>query len=327
MLQHLSCRHRELLDRYDIRLVEVPWALPPTLSWYPKYWWPGKPDGWCGPMDLVRLHVLGMEEYDAAAFYDQDIEFQGDVTPMMRCAATGRFLSTSGGVGEPLNVGFFASRPDKRLLRAAELFAENITFNDRTGWGGSGFKPSNGRFVGAECGQGFFHTLFYQKHSHKAQQALAAAGVTVKAAQLDLCIWNYQGGSTCPPDFDCSLVRAHHKPTREPQGNDCGKLAFKRGRGRPTTPAPPPRTPRHRPGLALPCSVQCVHVGEHCRCNGNSVKMISVKGSVQTCAATTANPSGDTFSVSFAGSTITVARKHGCWCDGAVYVECCIAGI
>merc|ERR1712100_521653 len=111
----LGCRQRTLVKQYGIRMVEIPWTLPPNC-WYPRdYWWPGKPDGWCGPQDLMRLHVLGLDDYDAVVFYDQDIEFQGSVAPILRCAAKGYFISASGGAGEPLNVGFFALRPDRQL--------------------------------------------------------------------------------------------------------------------------------------------------------------------------------------------------------------------
>merc|ERR1712194_230490 len=46
----LGSEHRSLIQTYRIRLLEVDWALPPTLKWYPSNWWPGKADGWCGPM-------------------------------------------------------------------------------------------------------------------------------------------------------------------------------------------------------------------------------------------------------------------------------------
>ena len=36
--------------------------------------------------------------YDAIAYYDTDIEFQGDISPVLKCAASGKFLSTNGGV-------------------------------------------------------------------------------------------------------------------------------------------------------------------------------------------------------------------------------------
>ena len=67
-IQQLGCRQRRLVERYQIRLIEVPWTIPPK-SWYPSYWWPGKADGWCGPQDLMRLHALGLDEYDAVVFY------------------------------------------------------------------------------------------------------------------------------------------------------------------------------------------------------------------------------------------------------------------
>ena len=41
--------------------------------------------------------VLSSSGYDAIAYYDTDIEFQGDITPVLRCAASGKFLSTNGG--------------------------------------------------------------------------------------------------------------------------------------------------------------------------------------------------------------------------------------
>ncbi|CAE7151860.1 unnamed protein product, partial [Symbiodinium pilosum] len=70
---------------------------------YPKH-------DWCGHQDLIRLHVLALDAYDAVAYYDADCEFQGDITPVLRCAATGKLLTTNGGVGESLNVGFIAVR-------------------------------------------------------------------------------------------------------------------------------------------------------------------------------------------------------------------------
>merc|ERR1711920_312877 len=106
--KRLSKRHRERLEKFQVRLVEVPWSLPPTLKWWPSNWWPGKFDGWCGPQDLVRLHTLGLEDYDA----------------------------------------------------------ENITFDKKKrGWGDGGFGVAENYFTGAECGQGFFHTFFYN-HKH-----------------------------------------------------------------------------------------------------------------------------------------------------------------
>ncbi|CAK0897234.1 unnamed protein product, partial [Prorocentrum cordatum] len=216
----LSPEHRAHLEAWEVQVKEVEWTLPPRLKWHPRNWWPGKPDGWCGPQDLVRLHALGLEGYDAVAFYDQDVEIQGDLGPVLLCASTGKFLSTSGGAGEPLNVGFFAVRPHRRLQLAAELWAENLTFSHVDGWAGIGFLPAEDKFVGAECGQGYLHTLFYKQAAPSVSRALAAAGIAgeggegaVAAAQLDRCVWNYQHGPDCPPRFNCSRVVAHHNPT------------------------------------------------------------------------------------------------------------------
>lgn len=325
----LGCKQRLVIARYGIKVVEVPWALPPTLRWHPKYWSPGSAVGWCGPMDLVRLHVLAMEEYDAVAFYDQDIEFQGDVMPVLRCASTGLFLSTSGGIGEPLNVGFFALRPDRRLLRAAEIWSKNASYSETTGWSLSGFAPSGGNYVGAECGQGFFHTLFYKRKSLPVRRALAAAGlhgldapVGVDAAQLDLCIWNYQGGTQCPSDYDCELVQVHHKPTHVPEGRDCSKLMF-----RPGAPKKPSGWPsQHRPGNS-PCEDKCISIGANCKCSGpNNVKTVTAPGPVHSCEANAMNPSGDTFDISFSGSRVTATRSDAksCWCEEFLDVRCCV---
>jgi len=328
--QRFSSQHLKLIEKYSVRVIEVPWTLPPALRWWPKDWWPGKPDGWCGPQDLVRLHVLGLDDYDAVAFYDQDIEFQGDAAPVLLCASTGRFLSTSGGVGEPLNVGFFALRPDRRLLKAAELFAEGISFDRKTGWGSSGFKPADGYFIGAECGQGYVHSLIYQKHSIRARHALLAAGLSeVSAVQLDRCVWNYQTGSGCPARFDCNLVQVHHKPTGKPLGRDCAKLARQADRSTPS----PPRKAELGIKLPLPCEVQTLNVGSNCKCAGeNYIKSINIPGYIVDCQPLVQNPSGDSFSISFAssvngsGSQLVATRddSNSCWCDNILNVQCCV---
>merc|ERR1712203_557147 len=107
--------------------------------------------------------------------------------------------------GEPLNIGFWAVRPDARLLEASRIFARAAPFDDKKGWANSGFAPSNGYFVGAECGQGFFHTLFYKKKSKVAQSSLAQAGLNstgaFAASQIDRCIWNYQTSFQCSRRF------------------------------------------------------------------------------------------------------------------------------
>merc|ERR1719433_1221999 len=108
----------------------------------------GGPRTQCGSQDLVRLHVLGLEGYDAVAYYDTDVQFQGDVTPVLRCAAQDRFLTTNGGVGEALNVGFFAFKPSLALFQAALAFAREADYSEFTGWGQSGWSPAGGYYVG-----------------------------------------------------------------------------------------------------------------------------------------------------------------------------------
>ncbi|CAJ1426120.1 unnamed protein product, partial [Effrenium voratum] len=145
--QHMTQHQKELFQNHSIKLLDVDWDTPPKMKGY-------REGGWCGHQDFIRLHVLGMEGYDAVAYYDTDVEFQGDITPVLRCAASGKFLSTNGGLGEPLNVGFFALRPDKRLFQAAMNFALDANFSTHTNWGEMGWKPANGYFIGGECGQG-----------------------------------------------------------------------------------------------------------------------------------------------------------------------------
>eukprot|EP00419_Tripos_fusus_P024052 CAMPEP_0172719188 /NCGR_PEP_ID=MMETSP1074-20121228/75361_1 /TAXON_ID=2916 /ORGANISM="Ceratium fusus, Strain PA161109" /LENGTH=355 /DNA_ID=CAMNT_0013544513 /DNA_START=16 /DNA_END=1079 /DNA_ORIENTATION=- len=222
----LNSAQKQRMKDYNVQLKEVDWAVPPNM----KYQGPGHGAGWCGSQDFVRLHALGFEGYDAVAYYDTDIEFQGDVTPVLRCAAQGRFLTTNGGTGEPLNVGFFAMKPSSALLQAALAFARDSDYNELTGWGKSYWAPAGGYFIGGECGQGFFHHLFYKQDQEASKSALAEAGFapgSLVVHQLDRCTWNYQTSYDCP-DFDCSRVRAHHKPGHPlTDPHECLKLGQK----------------------------------------------------------------------------------------------------
>lgn len=220
---NLAPKLMSVLKEYRVRLVEVEWAVPPDMKFHPKGWW-------CGVQDMIRIHAFGLEEYDAVAFYDADVALQGNVLPVLRCAATGRFLATSGGVGEPLNVGFFALRPNRSILEAARNFARNAKYSKLSGWAKSAFLPSHGEYPGSECGQGFWHALFYKIERNKVvAQAWIDAGVVSGGPvvdQLDLCIWNYQGSGRCAENFDCRRVRAHHKPVKSMEGarpNECQK--------------------------------------------------------------------------------------------------------
>ena len=225
--EKMSSETQYLLKKWGVEVRFVPWSLPPKMI-YEK-------QSWCGQMDFIRLHVLALEDFDAVAYYDVDCEFQGDILPVLQCASRGFFLTTSGGVGEDLNVGFFAVRPDQRLLDAAVYFASHNNFSREDAWGHSGWRPRGFYYVGGECGQGFFYNLFYSR-SEAARQALEAAGLwpdeTFQPFQLDRCIWNYQTSWGCQRSFDCDRVRVHHKPTKErgSKPNECEKLRFREKR-------------------------------------------------------------------------------------------------
>jgi len=215
----LSTEQKRSLWINNVKLHRVDWAVPPDMIYQPQE------ASWCGQKDLLRLHALALAGYDAVAHYDSDVEFRGDITPVLRCAATGQLLTTSGGAGEPLGAGFFAVKPDPRMLDAARRFARRASFDSTTGWANAGFGPASSRFAGAECGQGLLHTLFYRRDAGASQVALTEAGLAAPdafiAAQIDRCIWNYQDSGTtpsCPSDFDCTHVRAHYWPTT-PQAN------------------------------------------------------------------------------------------------------------
>jgi len=222
--KQLDMTQIQRMSAYKVQLREVDWAVPPMMKFTRK-------ENWCGLQDFVRLHVLGLEGYDAVAYYDTDVQFQGDVTPVLRCAARDRFfLTTNGGIREPLNVGFFAVKPSSALLQAALAFAKEADYDDLSGWGQSDRSPNAGYYVGGECGQGFFHHLFYKQGMKASQSAFAEARIapgSLLARQIDRCTWNYQTSLDCT-GFDCSRVRAHHKPTT-PLGDpeECLKLGQK----------------------------------------------------------------------------------------------------
>lgn len=277
---------------------------------------------------------------------DQDVEFQGDMTPVLKCAARGYFISASGGVGEPFNVGFFALRPDKRLLRAAEIFGASVNFTVETGWGNCGFRPSGNKFVGAECGQGFFHTLFY-KTCKPVMQALLSAGLRdvkgnarlpLKSVMVDRCIWNYQNDGDCGNGlFSCNAIQVHHKPTSKPDNDRlCGKLTFHKGgwSGEKRDPFPkPPPVVQVKKGMTEACMPTCVELGNNCICNQkppppHHIKNVTVKqGRLIHCQEQVRSPSKDLFNVQIVGKSKLQVRRidaESCWCDNVV-VECCIA--
>jgi len=201
----LSAQDKSELEGQNIKVVQVPWRIPPNSKFNQEH-------GWCGPKDLIRLHAFGLKEYDAVAYYDTDVELQGDVSPALRCASRGYMLTTAG-AASPLNLGFFAVKPSAELLDTALEFSKLADYDYKTGWDNAGYAPSGSKFVGAECGQGYLHTLFYKKNSIAAQKAFSKTGLKITASQLDRCAWNYQ--NSCPDtEFQCGQVRAHHKEAK-----------------------------------------------------------------------------------------------------------------
>merc|ERR1711920_37654 len=182
-------------------------------------------------------------------------------------------------------------------MGAAVWFAQNASYGDHTGWGDSGFKPAGSDFVGSQCGQGFVHTLFHKRQSEATRATWASLGFPEsepRAKQIDRCIWNYQSNHQCPEDFDCNLIRVHHKPTSKPSGRDCGKLKFRSGASKPGNAAVSFDDP-----AAPQCTQQCVQVGANCKCGtaDSHVKRLQVDGEVTQCESTAYNAVGDEFKV------------------------------
>lgn len=212
-VRHLRDEEWRHLRAHQVKVLEVEWSVPPNMKFVNDRRGVRSSTPWCGPKDFIRLHALALDQYDAVLYYDSDVELRADVTPLLRCAATGRLLTTTG-ANVPLNMGTFAVRPDPKLLQTALNFAQRASFNSTSGWAGAGFKPSTAKFFGAECGQGFFHTLFYKKNNPEVQLAFQQVGnetALLEASMVDRCVWNYQGTKDCLPDFDCAQIRAHHK--------------------------------------------------------------------------------------------------------------------
>mmetsp|Transcript_53624 Transcript_53624/g.117400 ORF Transcript_53624/g.117400 Transcript_53624/m.117400 type:complete len:101 (+) Transcript_53624:432-734(+) len=77
--KHLKADLREgFLRENGVHLLEVDWALPPGMRFRPDL--QGK--SWCGAQDLIRLHALGLDSYDAVAYYmTATLSFKGTSWP------------------------------------------------------------------------------------------------------------------------------------------------------------------------------------------------------------------------------------------------------
>ncbi|CAD7957402.1 unnamed protein product [Amoebophrya sp. A120] len=193
----------------------VPWVIPPEAKYDPG-------EAWAGPKDFIRLHAFNETTYDAVAYYDNDVELQDsgeNLLALFRCvdAQQDLLLTTTGGLNEPVSVGFFAVKPRAKILDLAMAYSKVANYDEKTGWGRSGWTPAKGYFVGGEAGQGFFLSLFYHPSARLVQQTYKEIGLpqsAIKAVSVDRCQWNYQtNGFGCEVMKDhCLEIVAHHKP-------------------------------------------------------------------------------------------------------------------
>lgn len=193
------------LERQGVLLHEVDWLFPPDMKFSGK-------GANCLGKDIFRLHVLGLEPYAAVAYFDTDTQLtgRGDFSQVMRCAASRNMLITTSGPLSPLNLGFMALRPNRRLKEAGIRLAQLADYSKATGWGDAGHAPSKTPFVGAECGQGFVHTLMYKTTSPSVVQAVEETGASLPTAvQVNRCIWNHQHDGPCKQGGCQSIVMLH----------------------------------------------------------------------------------------------------------------------
>ncbi|CAD7950843.1 unnamed protein product [Amoebophrya sp. A120] len=217
-IKHLQAKH-------NVKVRRVPWTIPPGARFDRGN------EGWCGEQDFIRLHAWNMTDYDAVAYYDNDVELRGDYLPLFECVdGLDVTLTTTGGVGEPINVGFFALKPKAKLLEAAVHFSKVAGFEPkRGGWADAGFWPNQYYFIGAECGQGYWLTMLFRRDHTVVREAYRKAGLpltAVRAASIDRCVWNYQLSSGCDAigGARCDKVIGHHKPARAgSDDNECLK--------------------------------------------------------------------------------------------------------
>lgn len=195
----LSPGVREALTRHA-RLVEVPWVVPPNISKGVPHKTYGL-DGCCGLREYMRMHLFGLTDYDAAIYVDTDMEVRGDLRPLFDCAASGLFLNARD-VFAAVNSGFFAVRPEKRLL-GDMLRVLSTSRATKTGWNGWPRGPNSQ--VGQFAMQGF---LFYYMYQHGPLEG------TVEPVQVEPCVWT--GAGMCK-DLACPDLVLNHKQRCDPE--------------------------------------------------------------------------------------------------------------
>jgi hypothetical protein len=211
---------KAILKKHGVIIREVEWALPPGMLFLPTV-------PWCGSKDFMRLHVMGLEGYAAAVYMDFDVQLQEpqngkglhkDMAQLFQCAAQDNILWT-GDVMGPINIGVFAVKPRPAIKEAGMNLLQAADYTRITGWGGAGHAPQTGSFIGSECGQGLFHTMFFKSDYGPVQLAAQQAGTVMPPAHMvDLCKWNYLHGWECPKKLRCEDVVLIHKQSMDKDG-------------------------------------------------------------------------------------------------------------
>ena len=150
----------------------------------------------------LHLHALGLDRYDAINFFYNNIEFQGDVTPLLRCASAGNFLATNGKNGEVANFGLLAVKPHRVLFEAALKLSKDLeqTLAQKG-------RSRNGSDRNECRADGFLHKALY-KRSMMLNRRMLESGQNHSAFQIiDRCVWNYQSSSISPPEGAHAWVR------------------------------------------------------------------------------------------------------------------------
>ena len=137
----------------------------------------------------MKLHALGLQEYDAVLVVDNDFAPAGpwsDFGPLFDCAAEGRLLTTRASYSA-VNGALVAAPPSAALL--AELLGALATatvgddgWGDAHSWGP--FRKARSRVSQARV-QGFLYWYYHQQRGVKT---------TIDARQVDACVWNLQRG-------------------------------------------------------------------------------------------------------------------------------------
>eukprot|EP00931_Biecheleriopsis_adriatica_P121247 TRINITY_DN96333_c0_g1_i1.p1 TRINITY_DN96333_c0_g1~~TRINITY_DN96333_c0_g1_i1.p1 ORF type:complete len:521 (-),score=74.09 TRINITY_DN96333_c0_g1_i1:30-1592(-) len=169
-------------------------------------------NSWCISRDLFKLHVFGLDHYEAVVFYDNDVFVAADndsaaFDSLFRCARQGYFMATSySGAFEPLAAGMFALQPSKQVLRALRHYLRDYaTYWLNQGWDGTGFGPwgcldasdkwcLRSWHVGGECGQGLLYSLFFKENPifNAALATVEPPAVKPIGVMIDGCIWAFE---------------------------------------------------------------------------------------------------------------------------------------